>query len=59
MRIVSRVSVFAVLLWFLWILAAAALLFVTLGAEPTMILGCAICLVLGLYVGIIVGKDLP
>jgi hypothetical protein len=30
-----------------------------LGAEPTMILGCAICIVAGLYIGIIIGRDLP
>jgi hypothetical protein len=48
-----------VLVWFVWILAAAALLFVILAAEPTMILAFAICAITGVYVGLIVGKNLP
>ena len=43
---------------FVSILAVAALVFVTFGAELTMILGCMICVLLGLYVGIIIGKGL-
>ena len=45
------------MVWFVSILAAAALLFVTFGAEPIMmILGCVICVLVGLHVGIIIGK---